>query len=204
GGAGAQAPDVRPARHPVAGVRRLHRRLRALPGRAPLPLRRAAPRRPDRLRHLRLGADEQGLAARGVAGDARTGPAEGARLMKILLVSKYLPYPQAGGGLERNPHELCLRLLKHGVTPAVMCDLSADYSPLMLRNRLARRLNPRARFPVDRGLGYPVYRGWSEDDGAAEVMQRFRPDVVIAQSAEPVPILRQFEGMGVPLMAYFH
>ena len=124
--------------------------------------------------------------------------------MKILLVSKYLHYPQGGGGLERNTHELCLRLLKHGVTPAVMCDLSADYSPLMLRNRLARRLNPRIRFPVDRGLGYPVYRGWSEDDGAAEVMQRFRPDVVIAQSAEPVPILRQFEGMGVPLMAYFH
>jgi glycosyltransferase involved in cell wall biosynthesis len=124
--------------------------------------------------------------------------------MRILLVSKYLHFPQGGGGLERNTHELCLRLVRAGVQPAVMCDLHPDRSLLAFKNRVARKLRPSIRFPVDHGCGYPVYRGWGENDGAKEVTARFKPDVVIAQSAEPVPLLRSFEGLGVPRMAYFH
>lgn len=124
--------------------------------------------------------------------------------MRILLAAKHLHYPQGGGGLERNTHELCLNLLRRGITPAVMCNLRAERSLLVLRNRLARKLAPRFRFPMDRGIGYSVFRGWADDDGAIEVTQRFRPDVIIAQSAEPVPLLKSFEKLGVPRMAYFH
>lgn len=124
--------------------------------------------------------------------------------MRILLAAKHLHYPQGGGGLERNTHELCLSLLRRGITPGVMCNLRAERSLLVLRNRLARKLKPRFRFPMDDGIGYPVFRGWADDDGAIEVTKRFRPDVVIAQSAEPVSLLKSFEGLGVPRMAYFH
>jgi glycosyltransferase involved in cell wall biosynthesis len=123
--------------------------------------------------------------------------------MRILLASKHPHFPQAGGGLERNTHELCLRLVRQGVQPAVMCNLRADGSAVALANRLRRKLTPRIRFPVDRRLGYPVYRGWAEEDGAQEVLRRFRPDVVIAQSAEPAALLQSF-GPGSPRMAYFH
>ncbi len=123
--------------------------------------------------------------------------------IRILLASKHPHYPQGGGGLERNTHELCLHLLRQGAQPAVMCDLLADGSMLGLRNRLARTARPRERFPVDHGLGYPVYRGWESEDGAQEVLARFQPDVVIAQSARPAPLLQSF-GNAVPRMAYFH
>jgi glycosyltransferase involved in cell wall biosynthesis len=124
--------------------------------------------------------------------------------MKVLLAAKHLHFPQGGGGLERNTHELCLRLIQHGVQPAVMCNLQPDGSLLSLANRLSRKLRPSIRFPVDTGLGYPVFRGWGGDDGAREVARRFEPDVVVAQSGEPVPLLQSFEGLGIPRMAYFH
>src|SRR5690606_9657858 len=109
-----------------------------------------------------------------------------------------------GGGLERNTHELCLRLQRGGFTPAVICNLQPDRSVLALRNRIARKLRPSVRFPMDRGLGYPVFRGWGDDDGAAEVAARFRPDVVVVQSTGHVPILQSFRALGVPCVAYFH
>lgn len=124
--------------------------------------------------------------------------------MKILLAAKHLHYPQGGGGLERNTHELCLHLLKRGLKPAVICNLRAERSLLVMRNRVMRQLRPGLRFPMDKGLGYPVFRGWAEEDGAKEVTARFRPDVIVAQSAEPVPLLKPYEGLGIPLMAYFH
>lgn len=124
--------------------------------------------------------------------------------MRLLLAAKYLHFPQGGGGLERNTHELCLRLIRRGITPAVLCDLHHDRSLLEYKNRFARIARPKIRFPMDSGLGYPVFRGWGSEDGASEVASRFKPDIVIAQSAEPVPLLRSFDGMGIPRMAYFH
>lgn len=124
--------------------------------------------------------------------------------MRILFAAKHLHFPQGAGGLERNTHELCLRLLQQGVTPAVVCNLQPDRSMISLTNRLTRKVTPWQRFPVDGQLGYKVYRGWEADDGAAEVVGRFKPDVVIAQSAAPVPLVQSFQPSGLPLMAYFH
>jgi glycosyltransferase involved in cell wall biosynthesis len=124
--------------------------------------------------------------------------------MRVLFVAKHLHFPQGGGGLERNTHELCLRLIRRGVVPAVMCNIQPDGSFFAFRNRLARKLKPRTRFPVDCSLGYEVYRGWANEDGAAEVAARFRPDIVIAQSAKPVPLIESFCGLGIPRLAYFH
>lgn len=124
--------------------------------------------------------------------------------MRVLFAAKHLHFPQGGGGLERNTHELCLHLIGRGITPAVMCDLHHDGSLLEYKNRLSRTLRPKIRFPMDSHLGYPVFRGWGNEDGAREVVSQFKPDIVIAQSAEPVPLLQSFGGMGIPRMAYFH
>jgi glycosyltransferase involved in cell wall biosynthesis len=124
--------------------------------------------------------------------------------MRVLFAAKYLHFPQGGGGLERNTHELCLHLIRRGITPAVMCDLQHDFSLLAFTNRLLRKLRPRIRYPMDSRLGYPVFRGWANEDGAREVVSQFKPDIVIAQSAEPVPLIQSFDGMGIPRMAYFH
>lgn len=124
--------------------------------------------------------------------------------MRILLAAKHIHFPQGGGGLERNTHELCLHLTRHGLDPAVMCDLKHDYSLLVFKNRLAQILKPSIRFPMDSHLGYQVFRGWNSVDGAREVVSRYKPDVVIAQSAEPVPLLDSFRDMAIPRMAYFH
>ena len=124
--------------------------------------------------------------------------------MRILLAAKHPHFPQGGGGLERNTHELCRDLVKRGLSPAVICDLRAEQSLLVWRNRLSRQLKPSIRFPVDRRLGYPVFRGWNDEDGAAEVAARFRPDAIVAQSAEPVPLLKSYEGVDIPKLAYFH
>lgn len=124
--------------------------------------------------------------------------------MRILLAAKHPHYPQGGGGLERNTHELCLHLVRRGLKPAVIANLRAVQSPLVWRNQVMRKLKPRQRFPMDSWYGYPVYRGWAEEDGAVEVATRFRPDVIVAQSAEPVPLLKSYQGLGIPRMAYFH
>ena len=123
--------------------------------------------------------------------------------MRLLLTAKYLHYPQGGGGLERNTHELCLRLVRHGITPAVMCELQHDHSLLEYRNCLARAIRPKIRFPMDDRLGYPVYRGWNIEEGAREVASHFKPDIIVVQSGEPL-VVRSFDGMGIPRMAYFH
>lgn len=124
--------------------------------------------------------------------------------MRILFAAKYIHFPQGGGGLERNTHELCLRLARRGFSPAVMCDLQHDGSLLEYKNRLWRAVRPKVRFPMDSGIGYPVFRGWGSEDGAREVVSRFKPDLVIVQSGEPLSLLRSFDGMGIPRMAYFH
>ena len=124
--------------------------------------------------------------------------------MRVLLAAKHIHFPQGGGGLERNTHELCLRLAQRGVIPAVVCNLRAQNSGLVLRNRILRKARPKFRFPMDEGLGYPVFRGWANEDGALEVAKRFEPDVVIVQSANAVPLLQSFHGAGIPRMAYFH
>jgi glycosyltransferase involved in cell wall biosynthesis len=124
--------------------------------------------------------------------------------MRVLFATDHVHYPQGAGGLERNTHELCLRLKTCGLQPAVMCSLKPDLSVLAYRNRLLRRLARDCRFPRDNGAGYPVFRGWREGAGAAEVAERFRPDVVVVQCAEMLPLARAFSDLRLPVLAYFH
>jgi glycosyltransferase involved in cell wall biosynthesis len=123
--------------------------------------------------------------------------------MRILFASEHIHFPQGGGGAERNTHELCLALLRHGVAGGVICSLSADGSWLSYRNRLIRKLGRGVGFPRDDVAGYPVFRGWNED-GIAEVVRRFRPDAAIVQGTHPERQLKALGLAGVPAGVYIH
>jgi glycosyltransferase involved in cell wall biosynthesis len=123
--------------------------------------------------------------------------------LRVLFATDHIHFPQGGGGGERNTHELCLALRRHGVVPAVMSSLSADQTWLSWSNRLRRVMPPRNLFPRDTSCGYAVYRGWSEH-GAREVAARSRPDVVVVQSTHPAALVREFSSCRIPLAAYFH
>lgn len=123
--------------------------------------------------------------------------------LRVLFATDYIHFPQGGGGGERNTHEICLAMRRHGVVPAVMSGLYADRSRLTLVNRLKRGLLTRHQYPRDTGCGYPVFRGWAPS-GAAEVAGRFRPDVVVVQSTHPASLLRAFTQLKLPTVAYQH
>lgn len=99
--------------------------------------------------------------------------------MRILFVNNYAFVPQVVGGIEISTLDLCLALQARGHAPAVLCSI-VEGDGLYLWNRLKSKLL-RQNFPVDRGTGVPVYRGWSPQSGLAEVGARVRPDAVIVQ-----------------------
>jgi glycosyltransferase involved in cell wall biosynthesis len=131
-----------------------------------------------------------------------TAPADGVT-SRVLFVTDHIHFPQGGGGGERNTHELCLALRDRNVAPAVLCSLSADHSWLSWSNRIRRVLPPRQAFPCDTGCGYPVFRGWRWEH-AEEVINSYRPDVVVVQSTHPDPLLRALATAKVPVSVYFH
>ncbi len=123
--------------------------------------------------------------------------------MRILFATDHVHLPQGGGGAERNTHELSIVLKEEGHAPAVLSSFVPDHSWLSWRIRLRRALPPSREFPCDEVCGYPVYRGWNTER-STEVVDRFRPDVIVSQSASPIPILQAFKNCGVTLVHYVH
>jgi glycosyltransferase involved in cell wall biosynthesis len=104
--------------------------------------------------------------------------------------------------VELNSHELCLELQRAGHDVAVLAGL-LPRGWLGLVTRIRRKL-PGYSFPVDRVMGYPVYRGWGVAGGAREVVRRFEPDIAVAQGSAPVPLARAFLDAGVATVLYLH
>jgi glycosyltransferase involved in cell wall biosynthesis len=104
--------------------------------------------------------------------------------MKILFVMGNTYVPELYAGTEMATHHLCLRLKARGHGVAVLCPLGAK-GPIHLRNRLKSRLL-RKKFPIDRILGYPVFRGYYPEhawsDGFEEIGTSFWPDAIVFQS----------------------
>jgi glycosyltransferase involved in cell wall biosynthesis len=73
---------------------------------------------------------------------------------------------------------------------------------LGFRNRLTRLLSGKTCFPADHTLGYPVFRGWNPCAGVDELIGKWRPDAVVAQSGEVLAIAEAFLERGVPTCAF--
>ena len=67
------------------------------------------------------------------------------------------------------------------------------------RHRIRRFVSP---YPVDRGLGYRVYRGREPHGGVGEVVQRFEPSVAVAQAGRPMEMAEALLAAGVPTVVY--
>lgn len=123
--------------------------------------------------------------------------------LRVLFASTHSYLPQRTGGVETNTHELCLELDRRGCQVAVLARLESG-GGLALANRIRRKLPFGPTFPADRRMGYPVYRGWTPAEGAAELTRGFSPSVVVTQGSRPVPLTQAFLALEVPTVLYLH
>ncbi|WP_282604540.1 glycosyltransferase [Pelagibius sp. Alg239-R121] len=121
--------------------------------------------------------------------------------MRILFGTGHSYLPQRAGGSESSTHDLCIELQKQDIEPAVLASIEPD-GWLGLRNRVERKLFRSRSFPMDRTMGYAVYRGWHPEQGVAEVVGRFRPDVAILQAGSPLRLARMLIDQGTPTIVY--
>lgn len=123
--------------------------------------------------------------------------------MRVLFATNHSYLPQRAGGSESCTHELCVEFLALGHEVAVLASIEVR-GLLGARNRFHRKVVRRYRFPEDRVMGYPVYRGWLPVRGVDEVLRRFRPDVVVVQAGRPLELAAAFSERGTPCVVYLH
>jgi glycosyltransferase involved in cell wall biosynthesis len=122
--------------------------------------------------------------------------------MKVLFATNFNYLPQRSGGSESSTHDLCNALIENGIEVAVMSSLGM-YDSLWLFNRLNSKLSGQ-RFISDRRLRYPVFRGHGVKQGIAEVVEKFKPDIVVIQAGYPFELVNAFSKINIPVIFYAH
>lgn len=117
-----------------------------------------------------------------------------------MVTSKLYP-PQFYGGAEMSMHTLCGLLRERGDDVSVLAAL-ARRGCLTWQNRLRRKLSRAGQCPSDTIQGYRVFRGWDPMASAAEVSERCRPQIVLAQSGEVVRVAVHFRALGLPVCVF--
>src|SRR5688500_16833371 len=120
--------------------------------------------------------------------------------MRILFATKQKHLPQSAGGSEYSTHDLCTTLIAKGHSCAVMAELMQG-NALWVRNRIVAKLTGKA-FVQDRIPGYPVYRGWCVERHAKEVVQHFKPDIIVVQAILPILVANSFLKLGCKTIVY--
>lgn len=96
--------------------------------------------------------------------------------------------------------ELSREFMDRGHHVAIAAGLDGK-GMLAFRNRILMKLS-RKRVIRDYALGYPVFRAWFIWEAMEEIAQRFRPDVVFAQSGFPARIATACQKLGIPTAIY--
>lgn len=120
--------------------------------------------------------------------------------MKILFITTHAYLPQRSGGSESSTRDLCLAMKKRGHKVAVMSSLAA-LNWLWVVNRLTARFTGKL-MPKDTKNGYPVYRGWHILEGLQEVITHFKPDCVITQAGETIPLIHKLNELNIKTFVY--
>lgn len=120
--------------------------------------------------------------------------------MRILFATTRAYLPQCVGGSEWSTHFLCLGLKTAGEGIGVLCHLQ-NSGWLALENRIKRKLTGR-KFPADRRLGYPVFRGWGSVNGLFDAARSLAADaiVVIGTAPNPAGLARAALETGLPVV----
>lgn len=120
--------------------------------------------------------------------------------MRILFTIGNAYLPQRSGGAQSSTKQLVDELGAQGHVVAVMCRLAGG-GWTEVSSRIKRRVG-RTRFSRDTLPGHPVYRSWDPTD-TTEVVRSFRPDVAVVQNGSTIPIAKNLESQGVPVVLYF-
>lgn len=120
--------------------------------------------------------------------------------MRILIASAHPYIPQIAGGAQSSTHELVLELRARGHNVNVFSGLTGD-GWLGLRHRTMLKVKS-GTIVSDDVCGYTTYRAWHPVDSTSEVVDAFKPDVVILQSGFPARLAKGFKSRNVPLVFY--
>ena len=122
--------------------------------------------------------------------------------MRILLATSHAYLPQIVGGAELSTHVMCQQMINRHHEVAVLAQLRAN-GFFGLRSRLHRRLSG-SQYSSDKGLGYPVFRGWNLTEHLAEIIARFKPDGIIVTmlGTQSLPLATAAASTGLPTLAY--
>lgn len=120
--------------------------------------------------------------------------------MRMLFLTTHAYIPQMTGGSESSTHDLCISLRNLGFSVGVLSGLEKTGS-IYIKNRIKSKIVSRD-FPIDKKLGYPVYRGWDPVGGITDVINDFMPDVAVIQAGIQSEFLRNLVSIGVPTIVY--
>jgi glycosyltransferase involved in cell wall biosynthesis len=121
--------------------------------------------------------------------------------MRILLASAHPYLPEIRGGAQMSTHELTRGLSAAGHDVGVFAGFMGN-GVQSLWGRFRLKIARSSIYPSTY-CDYPVLRAWHPWKVAKEARDRFRPDVVVAQSGLPVKVTRAFKQIGVPTVLYF-
>lgn len=120
--------------------------------------------------------------------------------MKILFATNFFYLPQRTGGSESSTNDLCNELLNKGHDVAVVCGIK-KYNFIWLKNRIITKII-RATFTADNYMNYPVYRGYGVKNNINEVVESFKPDVVVVQAGQPFELVNAVSRLKIPVILY--
>ncbi|MCG5537291.1 MULTISPECIES: glycosyltransferase [unclassified Halorhodospira] len=123
--------------------------------------------------------------------------------MRILFVSTLSHIPQRASGANSCIDEMAHALQERGHETAVLCALKPR-GPLFWRTRIQAALAGEKPFIEDHRLGYATYRGYDPINGIPEAIERFQPEVAVAEVGQTSRTARALIEAGLPCVAYLH
>ena len=118
--------------------------------------------------------------------------------MKVLFITAHPFLPQMLGGAQQSGNAIITGLRARGHKAAVLCALMPN-GVLGFVDRVRLKLF-RSKAVRDDVCGYPVYRAWFPWEATREVVQKFKPDVIIVLAREPVRMALSVQDMGIPIV----
>lgn len=131
--------------------------------------------------------------------DAEPEMTVGSGSLRLLFCSSLAYPPQAYGGSQSSVQHICAELRRRGYSINLLCPLEAK-GLFGLERRLRRNLL-NSNYVVDRHCGFATFRCWDILEHAEEVVERVRPDIVIAEAGATMEIARRFVDLGLPTLA---
>jgi glycosyltransferase involved in cell wall biosynthesis len=118
--------------------------------------------------------------------------------MRVLFATSYPYLPQAFSGATVSTNALAVSLRERGFQVEVLAGLRDGDWP-WFRNRVVSKLRGKNVHTMNKFYGYPVFRGWGSD-GIPDVVENFKPDIVLLQTCPLRAYADHFLNLGLPVI----